>query len=107
MDLRDLRGLEIAARSRVTFEGGAWLVPSQSSPGKAYRVTLGDRPGCECDDFQLRRQPCQHVLAARIVCAREHGGSAPQAPADAVPSRPTYRQDWPRYNEAQQTEKYR
>ena len=30
MDMRELKGLEIAARSKVTFDGEAWLVPSQS-----------------------------------------------------------------------------
>lgn len=107
MDLRELRALEIAARSKVTFEGGAWLVPSQSSPAKVYRVTLGEGRGCECDDFQLRRQPCKHILAAQFVCAREHGGTAAPAGADIVPVRPTYRQNWPLYNQAQQTEKFR
>ena len=107
MDLRQLKGLEIAARHKVTFEGGAWLVPAQSNASQAYRVTLGDRLGCECDDFQLHRRPCKHVIAAQIVCARDHGGCAPEIVTDAVPARPTYGQDWPLYNEAQQTEKYR
>lgn len=107
MDLRQLKGLEIAARLRVAFEAGFWLVPSQSEAGKRYRVSLGEGLCCDCDDFQLRRQACKHVLAARIVCARDHGGKAPQAAADAVPVRRTYRQNWPVYNQAQQTEKYR
>jgi len=107
MDLRQLKALEIAARYKVNFVGGVWLVPSQSSPGTLYRVSLGDRLSCECDDFQLRQKPCKHVIAAQLVCAREHGGAASEIPGDAVPVRPTYRQDWPRYNEAQQTEKYR
>jgi transposase len=98
MELRELKALEIAARARVTFEDGAWRVPSQSGHG-AYRVTLGPAPQCACDDFQLRQQPCKHILAARLVAAREGG--------ERVPTRPTYRQDWPRYNEAQTTEKHR
>lgn len=28
MDMRELKGLEIAARSKVIFQDGAWLVPS-------------------------------------------------------------------------------
>jgi transposase len=107
MDLRQLKGLEIAARHRVPFADGAWYVPSLSSPGKVYRVTLDDPARCECDDFRLRRQDCKHVLAARLVCAREYGGQAPPIATDATPARPTYRQDWPRYNLAQQTEKHR
>jgi transposase len=107
MDLRQLKGLEIAARQKVTLEGGTWLVPSQTNAGKVYRVTLGDHPGCECDDFHLHRQACKHVIAAQIVCARDHKGQAPALACEAVPVRPTYRQNWPLYNEAQQTEKFR
>jgi transposase len=107
MNLRQLKGLEIAARHKVSFEGGTWLVPSQSRPGEMYRVTLGEGLGCACDDFQLHRQACKHIIAAQIVCARDHGGQAPPMVTDAVPVRPTYKQDWPRYNKAQQTEKHR
>jgi transposase len=107
MNLRQLKGLEIAARYKFAFEAGAWLVPSQSDASRVYRVTLGEGLGCACDDFQLHRQACKHVIAAHIVCAREHGGKAPAIAADAVPVRPSYKQDWPRYNQAQQTEKHR
>src|SRR5947209_5109226 len=60
VDMRELKGLEIAARSKVTFEAGAWVVPSQSGNGK-YRVTIGADPSCTCDDLQLRQQPCKHI----------------------------------------------
>ncbi len=105
MDLRELKTLEIAARSRIVFEGGAWLVPSQTSGGK-YRVTL-DPISCTCEDFGLRAQPCKHVIAARLVCERDHGGKAPEMDTDAVPKRPTYKQVWPLYDKAQMTEKHR
>jgi transposase len=107
VDFRELQGLEIAARFKVGFTAGVWCVPSQSTAGKIYRVTLGDLLGCECDDFQLRRQACKHVIAARIVCARDHGGTPPPITVDAVPVRPSYPQNWPQYNKAQQTEKHR
>ena len=29
--------------------------------------------------------PCKHVIAARLVCARDHGGKAPEIVTDAVP----------------------
>ena len=106
MDLRQFKALELAARTRIVFDGTTWLVPSQSD-GSKYRVSLGAEPYCPCEDFSLRRQPCKHILAARLVCAREHDGQAALASTDAVPKKPTYKQDWPRYNLAQTTEKRR
>jgi transposase len=107
MDMRELKGLEIAARSRIGFKDGAWLVPSQSGKG-AYSITL--KPGedrCTCDDFGLTGKPCKHVHAARIVRERDHGGKAPTIDTDVVPKRKTYKQDWPAYNLAQAIEKHR
>jgi transposase len=106
MDLRELKALEIAARARITFEAGVWSVPSQSGAGH-YRVTLGEDSSCTCEDFALRKLPCKHIIAARCVCERDHGGKAPEIVVDAVPRKPTYKQDWPKYNAAQMTEKDR
>ncbi len=106
MELRELKALEIAARSRIVFDGTDWIVPSQSS-GKKYRVPIGDTPSCQCEDFQLRRQPCKHILAAQLACERDHSGKAPAIDTDAVPKKPVYRQNWPLYNLAQKTEKHR
>jgi transposase len=106
MDLRQLKALELAARTRIVFDGKAWVVPSQTTSTK-YRVILGVESSCQCEDFTLHQRPCKHVLAARLVCARDHGGQPPEIAADAVPKRPSYQQDWPRYNLAQTTEKHR
>lgn len=111
MTVRELKALEIAARTRIAFCDGAWIVPSQTSNG-SYRVTIGSEPSCPCDDFQLHQVPCKHIIAARLVCARDHGGrdhdaKAPESVTAAVPKKPTHRQNWPMYNEAQQTEKDR
>ncbi len=106
MDMRELKGLEIAARSKIAFADGAWLVPSQSSPGTKYRVTL-DPLFCQCEDFSLTQQPCKHIIAARVVRARDYRGTDPKIVVDAVPKRPTYKQDWPLYDLAQTTEKDR
>ena len=106
MDLRQLKALELAARVRIVFDGTAWLVPSQTTSTR-YQVSIGDEPSCPCEDFALRPQPCKHILAARLVCGRELGVQGPQPVTDAVPKPPTYKQDWPRYNLAQTTEKSR
>src|SRR5690242_3514521 len=61
VDLRELKALEIAVRSKIAFDGQVWVVPSQSAPSNKYRVTLAP-PACQCEDFQLRAQPCKHVI---------------------------------------------
>lgn len=106
VDIRELKALEIAARSRVTFQKGEWLVPSQSGNG-TYRVTIGQNPNCQCEDFQLAQRPCKHVLAAQLVKERDGGRVATCVNTDEVPKRKTYRQNWPAYNLAQRTEKNR
>src|SRR5947209_618761 len=113
VDLRELKALELAARSRIVFNLGRWLVPSQSS-NKVYTVTLSP-PSCTCEDFAVRGAGltdghvpvCKHVIAARLVAERDSGESAPPMVVDEVPKRPIYKQDWPKYNLAQQTERDR
>jgi hypothetical protein len=113
VDLRELKALEIAARSKITFDGKYWLVPSQTSPSGTYRTTIGTQPSCECEDFQLRGPGkdsafvCKHIIAARLVCARDYNGVTPSIVTDAVPKKPTYAQDWPKYDHAQRVEKNR
>ncbi len=106
VDLRELKALEIAARSKITFDGTHWLVPSQAGTGK-YQVTITGAPSCTCDDFTLHQQPCKHILAARLVCARDYDGKQPAIETEEIPKRKTYKQDWPRYNQAQLMEKHR
>src|SRR5829696_304322 len=106
VDLRELKALELAARSRIVFHLGRWLVPSQGS-GKVYSVSLSP-PSCSCEDFELRGEPCKHVIAARLVASRDHDGEpVPPMVVDEVPKRKTYKQDWAKYDHAQMTEKTR
>jgi hypothetical protein len=68
MDLRELKALEIAARSRIMFKDGVWLVPSQTSMTITYRVGIGSEPSCTCEDFALigpTGRVCKHITAAR------------------------------------------
>jgi transposase len=106
MNLRQLKALEIAAQTNIPCHNGVWTVPAQSNH-PPYRVTLGKTPSCSCDDFQLRQLPCKHIIAAQLVSIREQGRQAAPLCTDTVPKKPTYPQNWPMYNEAQQTEKER
>src|SRR5262249_20626023 len=107
MDLREAKALEIAARTRISFDGQTWSVPSQSGRG-TYKVVLSDSGStCECDDWTLRRADCKHILACRLVLERECGGKAPPIDTDTIPKRKTYAQDWTAYNAAQHEERHK
>ena len=111
MDARQQRGLEIAARMRVTFRSGYWLVPSASGPG-SYRVDPSEEnPSCTCKDFETTHRPCKHVFACRYTLERQYG-EGPEFPPVTDPEEPpahgprkTYPQAWSLYNEAQTGEK--
>jgi transposase len=107
MDSRELKALEIAARSKITFAAGVFTVLSQSGRGD-YKVILTTNDGtCTCEDFQLRGKACKHILACRIVLERECGAASLPIDTDVLPKKPTYKQNWPLYDLAQQTEKDR
>lgn len=107
MDTRELKGLEIAARVRLVWEGKVCTVPSQSGKGryKVERTLYGFT--CTCDDHQLRAKDCKHIIAAKLVFERDGGDKAPAIDTDTAPAKKTYKQDWPSYNLAQSIEKHR
>lgn len=108
MEPRELAGLELAARADIKWTGRFWIVPSVTTGG--YRVNA-EGTSCTCEDFELRGAPCKHMLAVGHVRARNRGKPIPPAPtADTnVPKKPrkTYKQNWPKYNAAQTSEKRR
>jgi transposase len=107
MDARQAKGLEIAARMRLTYENGIWLVPSQNGGG-TYRVVLKkDGNGCTCPQFELTGKDCKHILAAQFVRERDYAGQSLLIDTDTLPERKKYGQVWAAYNEAQTHEKER
>src|SRR5438046_2332135 len=105
MDMREAKALELAARAKITFDGKAWAVPSQTYRTTTYRVILKPVVSCTCEDFQLTSKPCKHVIAARLVRERDGIEDAPAIDTDVIPKKPTYPQVWPAYNAAQTHEK--
>jgi transposase len=104
---RELKGMEIAARMRISFKDGVWNVPSQSGNG-IYKVCLeAEVATCNCEDWILRKEDCKHIIAARLVSERDGVGVAPEIDTETLPAKKTYKQNWPAYNEAQITEKSR
>ena len=103
---REQKALVIAATSKLIREGDTWTVPSQTG-GKRYTVDADpQKPNCTCPDFELRRQPCKHVMAVSIVIKREYSDDGEtQTITETVIVERKYTQDWQIYNKAQQTEK--
>ena len=108
MDMRELKALEIAARSRIVFADGAWTVPSQSGNG-AYRVTLKPEVTCTCEDFNLNQKPCKHAIAVRLVRKRDgrRGRRRSTQPPFLQAARPTSKIGRNGDDEARATEKHR
>lgn len=75
MELREIRGLEIANTLKIRREGNVWIVPSQTRP-KQYTVNLFLQT-CTCPDFDAHRTKCKHIYAAEATLAHESGSKLP------------------------------
>jgi len=110
MDSRELKGLQIAAKSKISKVSKGWLVPSQSSPSEKYLVNL-DEQACTCPDYLLRLKKCKHIYAVEYTLEREvvsDGETTVTTTTETVKvTRKTYSQDWTAYNAAQTEEKER
>jgi transposase len=109
-EIREQRGVQLAAFCKIEKRGDVWMVPAQSKAGKYIVSPSKDNPVCRCPDFEQRGQPCKHVFAVRIVERREKNEQGDMVCVNTVTitekiSKPTYRQDWPNYNAAQMNEK--
>ena len=110
MDLREQRGLELAATRTIRQKAGIWIVPSQAGTG-TYRVHLMPKwASCTCPDYETRGVRCKHIFAATFVLRRKQNadGSVTETRSMMVTEqRTTYPQEWSAYNEAQTSEQDR
>ena len=104
---REIKALQIAAKSKLTQKGNVWLVPSQAGHGEYEVRPDPEAPRCTCPDFEFRNAKCKHVLAVEYTLMRETkpDGSTVVTETVKVVSRKTYPQDWKAYNYAQTHEK--
>src|ERR1051325_7878462 len=109
MEPREIKGLEIAAKSKVIRKGKSnlWLVPSQAGREEKYTVAMHDeKPECTCRDFEFRATKCKHIFAVDYTIQREHTADGATITAETVKiTRKTYPQEWKAYNAAQTQEK--
>ena len=55
--------------------GDEWIVPSGNLLTGTYTVRIGDRPSCECKDFEYRNVTCYHQIAAQIADSKSRACS--------------------------------
>jgi transposase len=106
MDLREQRGMELAATRIISKKKGVWFVPSQSGNGK-YQVNIkAEMSSCTCLDHETRGVKCKHIYAATFVMRREQNADGSTTVTESLTvtetnERTTYPQKWSAYNEAQ------
>jgi len=111
MDVREMRGIELAKSRTIRRDGVNWIVPSQTGKG-FYRVThIAHRnPECSCPDYEIRGGKCKHIFAVAYAISRQANADGTttvitQKMTVATTERTVYPQNWPAYNEAQTNEK--
>ncbi|MBN1896670.1 MAG: transposase [Candidatus Aenigmarchaeota archaeon] len=102
MDMRQLKGLEIAKNGGIRETPKGWIVPSQSGNGAylVYKEGMGTK--CDCPDCQSRGLECKHQWAVKYFYHEVKDEQGNVTVTKAV--RMTYPQDWKAYNKAQTSE---
>lgn len=107
LDGRRIRGLEIAARSKLKRCGFNWLVPSATGQGK-YEVDP-DKQWCSCPDHEERNVKCKHLFAVEFVLERQTNPDGTETVTETVQItetvKRTYDRNWPAYSKAMINEK--
>jgi transposase len=109
MKERELKALEIAAKSKIRRKGGNWLVPSQTGNGSEYQVDSFVQQ-CTCADYEARGGRCKHMFAVEYVIQRELSTTTTmggETTTTTVTETIRYKQVWSAYNAAQTNEKSR
>src|SRR4051812_10183933 len=100
IEVRQQRGLEIAALARIDKVDGCYIVPSVTAPRPTkYKVTMdGLFPKCTCPDHETRGCKCKHIYAVEYAIRREQNADGSTTVTESLTvtkSRKTYAQDWP------------
>jgi transposase len=105
VDLREQRGLQLAATRHIRKKGDLWVVPSGTDPDAKYTVDPA-AGSCSCPDHETRRIKCKHVFAVEYTIQRETDANGRETVTETLKvTRKTYKQNWPAYNAAQTNEK--
>lgn len=107
MDMRQLKGEQIAKTGRIVKTDDGWQVPSQSGKG-TYIVsteTLLSKPKCTCPDYETRGVVCKHMYAVEITLKHEVEVDEQGNTTVTQTKQVKYTQNWSAYNKAQTNEK--
>jgi transposase len=106
MDLREQRGMELAATRIIRKKKGVWMVPSQSG-NNLYQVEIkSETLSCTCLDHETWGVKCKHIYAATFVMQRKQYSDGRTTITESLivsetKQRTTYPQNWSAYNQAQ------
>jgi transposase len=108
LNVRELRGIDIAARYTIKQENGFFFVPSSSGKSERFKVCL-NKQKCTCPDHEIRRNKCKHIFAAEYCFEQDFLSELTTQetviPETYIPPKKTYSQDWKAYDKAQTCEK--
>jgi hypothetical protein len=100
MEPREIKGLEIAAKTKLTRKGNGnlWLVPSQRNKQEKYTAVLdAEKPSCTCRDHEFTSDRCKHIFAVEYTIQREQTADGATITTETVKvTRKTYRRIGPR-----------
>lgn len=109
MDSRERNGLIMAMESSLRInddERGIWLVPSQTTAGRMYRVFNGSKLAtCTCEDFTRHRHLCKHVWCVRYWLLKEDGEELPEVGPPPEPAPPKRKRQSRAYSKSLEYEK--
>ena len=86
MDAREIMALELLADARISYSGGAWSVPSQTTSAR-YRVdTTGEKATCTgFAQEQRKERPLGGRPSVRVVPSRATGARRVQPASGGCP----------------------
>lgn len=102
IEIRKVRGLEIAKTSRIEKTNKGWKVPSQSGHGFYIVESNGFEAKCNCPDYELHKCKCKHVFAVELVITKQVDNEGNVTITKTL--RKTYSQNWSAYTTAQTNE---
>ena len=102
MELRQMKGMEIAEKGGLEQTKHGWIVPAQGGSGAYFVQRKQGRYVCTCPDCQTRNVTCKHSYAVMYTISKSTDKQGNTTVTET--KRVTYKQDWKNYTKAQTSE---